>query len=201
MLDIPFPGCIMDNIISQEKEKIMQTEVSTKVFKGGIQKGTMAWDATSLALDKQVSRLAKELSTDPAVIAAGYTFQKKLKKNQIPGNIGACAPDGGLWFKNGVVIAAFEAKKQGKGGNAIERWYKNAFILRTLNPTVNYVTFTCGKGATMDTPIGKTLALSVYENGKHNFNEYREGKNSVFMNVNGYTDDDIRAIMRKALCV
>lgn len=179
----------------------MQTETSTKIFKGGIQKGTMAWDATSLALDKQVSRIAKELSNDPAVIAAGYYFHKKLKKDQIPGCIGACAPDGGVWFKNGVLVAAFEAKKQGKDGNAIERWFKNTFILRTLNPNVNYVTFTCGKGATMDTPIGKTLAIAVYEDGKHKFNEYREGKNSVFMNVNGYTDDDVRSIMRKALGV
>ena len=179
----------------------MHTEVNTKKFRGGIQKGTMAWDSVSLALDKQVSRVAKELASDPKVIAAGYTLQKKIKKEQIPGNIGACAPDGGVWFKKGIAVAAFEAKKQGKKGNAIERWYKNAFILRTLNPSVNYVTFTCGAGATIDTPIGRTLALAVYENGKHNFNKYREGKNSVYMSVTGYTDKEIRAIMRKALGV
>lgn len=182
----------------------MNTEsiiTETKVFRGGIQKGTMAWDAVSLALDKQINKIAKELAKDPAVISAGYSYQKKLKKEQVPGNIGACSPDGGVWIRDGKVIAAFEAKKQGKSGNAIERWYKNTFILRTLNPLVNYVTFTCGAGASINTPIGQTLAIAVYENGEHHFNEYREGKNSVFMNVDGYTDDEVRIIMRKALGV
>lgn len=173
----------------------------TKVFRGGIQKGTMAWDAVSLALDKQIDKIAKELSKDPNVVANGYTFQKKLKKEQIPGRIGSCQPDGGVWFKDGKLIAAFEAKKQGKSGNAIERWYKNAFILRTLNPLVNYVTFSCGAGASINTPIGKTLAIAVFENGQHYFNEFREGKNSVYMNVDGYTDNEVRIIMRKALGV
>jgi len=173
----------------------------TKSFRGGIQKGTMAWDATSLALDKQISKIAKELSEDPSIVAAGFTYQKKLKKEQVPGNIGACAPDGGVWFRNGQLVAAFEAKKQGKDGNAIERWFKNNFILSLINPAINYVTFTCGKGATTKTPIGKTLAVAVLENGEHKFNEFREGKPSVYMNVDGYTDDEVRVIMRKALGV
>jgi hypothetical protein len=180
---------------------IETTPNKTKKFRGGIQEGTMAWDANSLALDKQISRIAKELSNDPAVINAGYSFQKKLRKDQIPGELGACAPDGGVWFKNGKPIAAFEAKKQGDRGNAIERWYKNAFILNYLNPTINYVTFTCGEGATANTPIGRTLAITVYENGEHHFNKYREGKPSVFLSVEGYTDDEVRTIMKKALCV
>jgi len=94
-----------------------------------------------------------------------------------------------------------DSKKQGKDGNAIERWFKNNFILSLINPAINYVTFTCGKGATTKTPIGKTLAVAVLENGEHKFNEFREGKPSVYMNVDGYTDDEVRVIMRKALGV
>ena len=204
MLDIPGFESIIVCIVAQTKENVMTiatTPNKTKKFRGGIQKGTMAWDANSLALDKQISKIAKELSNDPAVIKAGYTFQKKLRKDQIPGELGACAPDGGVWFKNGKLVAAFEAKKQNDKGNAIERWFKNAFVLNTINPKTNYVTFTCGNGATTDSPIGRTLAIAVYENGKHNFNVYRENKTSVFLSVDGYTDNEVRVIMKKALGV
>ena len=40
------------------------------------------------------------------------TLQKKLSLRLIPGDKGACEPDGGAWFYNGVLIAVFEGKKQ-----------------------------------------------------------------------------------------
>ena len=177
-----------------------QQSESKNIFRGGIQKGTMAWDAQSLALDKQVQRVAEKLINHPAVISLGITYARKLKKNQIPGGIGACQPDGGVWFdKEGTLIAAFEAKKQSKGGNAIERWYKNEKMLRTLNQNTNYVTFASGEGADIRHSIGQILAIAVYENGEHNFNKYRKNKNSIFMNPNGFTDDEIECVMLEAL--
>jgi hypothetical protein len=169
-------------------------------FKGGIQKGTTAWDGSSLNLDQQVRRIAKKLQNHAKIITLGITSSKKLRKDQIPGGIGSCAPDGYVWFdKEGKAIAAFEAKKQGASGNAIERWFKNEHVLRTLNKDINYVTFTMGEGATEKTSIGQILAIAVYENGEHHFNKYRKNNNSIFMSVNGYNDEDIESIMLEAL--
>ena len=109
----------------------------TKVFRGGIKKGTMAWDTDSLALDKMVNTISNDLAKDPDVIAAGLTRQYKLKQDQMPCGVGSCAPDGGVWFKNGKLFAAFEAKKQNDAGNAEERWYDNATLLREINENIN----------------------------------------------------------------
>lgn len=172
----------------------------------GIQKGTMAWDEHSLALNSQVSRIAKKLKDDPQIKKAGITYKPKLPSNLVAGMAG-CAPDGGIWFKNGELIAAFEAKKQGNRGNAIERWWKNAALLRELNQSLSYVTFAVGEGATSSGPIGKTLARGVrslkQSNGRLKltveFDKMRIGKNSVFMKPSGFTDNEIESIMKKVL--
>jgi hypothetical protein len=63
------------------------------------------------------------------------------------GHIAGMRPDGGVWFERGsdkpLVIA--EAKKQGAGGNAIERWYKNYAVARALDCTI-YVSLCSGEG-------------------------------------------------------
>ena len=98
-------------------------------FKGGIQPGTVAFDEQSRAMDDNAKsamiRVADLLqSSYPELVV-----QSKLDQSQIPGGVGSCAPDGGVWFYKGQLIAAFESKKQGAKGNAIERWFKNNFLV------------------------------------------------------------------------
>jgi hypothetical protein len=89
------------------------------------------------------------------------------------------------------LIAAFEAKKQGNGGNAIERWFKNNFICRMIAPKVSYVTFGIGPGACENGVIPKCLAVA-HLNG---FNELHPEANSLFLSENGFTRNQIKAIM------
>ena len=188
---------------------------------GGIQKGTEAGSEESKQLDGDIKVVSEAIDMAQSVYyrEEGHTnytaprFSESTKQAAaLPelkemGITVGCVPDGGMWFdgprtKLGRLIkAAFEAKHQQDGGNAIERWFKNAFVLNAINPKTNYVTFTCGNGATTNTPIGRTLAIAVFENGEHHFNKYREGKASVFLSVGGYTDDEVRVIMKKALGV
>ena len=88
------------------------------------------------------------------------TLQRKLDQTQIPGGVGGCEPDGGLWFRDGRLVAVFEAKTQGKRGNSIERWYKNQYIARLLNQDVCYVTFCGGDGIEVGDPMWKILHVA-----------------------------------------
>jgi hypothetical protein len=158
----------------------------------GIPKGVCATDEFARELDDGCKSCAQEVF---AVLTVKYgnelTFKKKLDKNEIPGNVGACQPDGGLWYFKGKLIAAFEAKKQGNGGNAIERWFKNNFICRMVAPKVSYVTFGIGPGACENGVIPKCLAVA-HLNG---FNELHPEANSLFLSENGFTRNQIKAIM------
>lgn len=158
----------------------------------GIQPGHVATDAEARKLDTQckdaVTRVLEKLKP---IHGDRLTVQKKLRQNQIPGGIGACAPDGSIWFYDGRLIAAFEAKKQQNNGNAIERWYKNNYICRTISPTMNYVTFACGDGAVVGGVIHKALAIAHLDG----FGKHVKGKNSCFMNPNGFTEDEIMDAM------
>lgn len=64
-----------------------------------------------------------------------------------PPRIAGVEPDGGVWRAEGegLPLAAVEAKTQGEGGNAIERWFKNWSVLSRLGVRV-YVTFCSGPG-------------------------------------------------------
>jgi hypothetical protein len=206
MMMLTYKGYIM--MTEATKKAAVKKAIVKKVFHGGIQKGTMAWDEESKKLDGQLNRIAHQLKDDSQIVKAGITFQKKLTKAQVPGGMVGCAPDGGCWFKDGVLIAAFEAKKQGERGNAIERWYKNWSVLRRINQSITYVTFTSGLGAVKTGPIGRTLAHAVLS-GKLNsdgsfdetpsFNKLRIGKDSVFMNPKGFSDEEIFKVMKKAI--
>lgn len=162
---------------------------------GGIQKGTVAWDEQSLKIDNIVSKSIPILKKE-----FGYfTFQKKLRKDQVPGRFGACCPDGGIWFRNDIPVVAFEAKKQNNRGNAIERWWKNHSMLRLLNPDISYVTFATGEGAVYDGVIMKALSHAVLENGIPQFNTIRLGRNSIFLSSCPFTSLEIINIMREVL--
>ena len=165
--------------------------MQTYQFKGGIQNGTVATDARARKLDEQCKHQKENVFAELKQQYPELTLQKKLTKEQIPGGIGACEPDGGAWFYRGVLIAVFEGKKQQDAGNAIERWFKNNFICRKINPDVSYVTFCTGEGAYNDGQIGKALNVAHLEG----FDQYNPGSNSAFMNIDCFTKEFIRDTM------
>ena len=164
-----------------------------KTFKGGIQKGTVATDAAARKLDDQCKLVAKELVEELA--DTGLVYQRKLTKDQIPGHLGACEPDGGAWFYDGKLIAIFEAKKQQDAGNAIERWFKNQYICRAINPDMDYVTFCSGEGAHKHGVIGKALSVAHLDG----YNKYVPYGNSCYMSIDGFTKRQIKQVMKKIL--
>lgn len=168
--------------------------------KGGIQLGTTASSEESKKIDKQVKKANQELFAELKESYPGLTYQSKLKKEQIPGGVGACQPDGGIWLLNGTPIIASEAKKQGKGGNAIERWYNNSFILRTVNKDILYATFATGEGVLKDSPVWSTLHIAV--EGKYNMireksESYGQDGVSVFLSKEDFEYDFVKETMRQ----
>ena len=112
---------------------------------GGIQKGTTASTKTSIKLDKTVKSAGPKVSEKLKALYSDIVFEKKLSKKVIdelgcvntPGQKSyGCEPDGGVFYikHNDVLvpIGAFEGKKQGHGGNAEERWFKNSDLLSDL---------------------------------------------------------------------
>lgn len=158
---------------------------------GGIQKGMVATDTQARKLDNQCKFLKEELASQFPTL----TMQRKLRQDQIPSGVGACEPDGGVWFKDGELFAIFEAKKQQDRGNAIERWFKNNYIARAINPNVHYITFAVGQGASNNGVITKALNIAHMDG----FDTFVPNKNSCFRQVEGFTDEEIRTIMIEVL--
>tara|TARA_B100000029_G_scaffold330209_1_gene322529 strand:+ start:19643 stop:20176 length:534 start_codon:yes stop_codon:yes gene_type:complete len=166
---------------------------------GGIQKGMVATDEAARTLDKHCKNAAKVFNEHLVPKHGGRLVAvKAMPKDKIPGGTGACQPDGWLWFFDGVLIAAFEAKKQQDKGNAIERWYKNNFICRTVNPDVSYVTFAVGEGAYEAGQIGKILS-PAHTGSSGAFNAYVPGRNSCFMSRVGFSAAEVQAIMLQVI--
>lgn len=164
--------------------------------KGGIQKGQKATDEHAAKLDNQCKTTSTNIYK---VLKQKYgddiTFQIKLNESQIPGGIGACAPDGGLWFWKNQLIVAYEAKKQQNRGNAIERWHKNHSMCRIINPNISYVTFACGEGAIVGGALHKGIAFQHLEG----FDKYNPGKNSCWMKPSGFSDEEIEKVMMQVI--
>jgi len=170
--------------------------MTTYRFNGGIQTGTVATDARARKLDEQCKHLKQDVYAELKKIYPDLVLQKKLTKDQIPGGKGACEPDGGAWFYRGVLIAVFEGKKQQDRGNAIERWFKNNYICRKINPDVSYVTFCTGEGAYEDGQIGKALNVAHLAG----LNQYNPGDNSVFLTTEyGFTKEFITDTMMEVI--
>lgn len=164
-------------------------------MKGGIQKNTTAYDADSKELDKLCRKARNFVKIELALKYPKLKFYPKLKKEQIPGNTGGCCPDGGVWFYDEKLILTFEGKKQQNNGNAVERWFKNNYICRKINPNVSYLTFASGSGAIPDGVIWKILSVA-HSGGA---NKYCPGENSLFLSPDGFTLDQIVTIVKQAL--
>lgn len=182
--------------------------MTSKRFNGGIQDGTVATDPRARKLDDQCKHTKDSTFELLKVLYPKLTLQKKLTQKQIPGGIGGCQPDGGAWFYDGVLILAVEGKKQQNRGNAIERWFKNNFICRLINQQVSYITFCTGEGAFMNWvekedsdelmtygQIVKALNVAHLDG----FNKYNPGKNSAFLNIDGFTKQEMQDILIEAI--
>jgi len=167
-------------------------------FKGGIQPGTVAFDEESRAMDDNAKSAMIRVANLLQLSYPELVVQAKLDQSQIPGGIGSCAPDGGVWFYKGQLIAAFESKKQGAKGNAIERWFKNNFIVRSINPTATYVTFASGDGVVAGNPIHRILHIA--HQGLYGvMNDIQVGTNNLHCQVEGFSVDEMSTIMIETL--
>ena len=180
------------------------TDIKIVKKKGGIQPGTVASSVESKLIDKQVNTANKELFQELKDTIPGLTYQAKLKKDQIPGEEGACQPDGGIWFYLGKPIFASESKKQGIGGNAIERWFDNAYILHAANKNLLYLTFATGDGTKVkEGPIWKTLHIAV--EGDYNVirekSKYHYGLDcaSAFLSLGDFEFDFVKSTIKTAV--
>lgn len=165
-----------------------------KNFKGGIQKGTVATDAVAKELDEQCKKIAESIEIK------GLRMQTRLKKSQIPGGLAGCEPDGGAWFLGDKLVAVFEGKKQGEKGNAIERWFKNNYIARSINSDVCYITFCVGAGAAENKVLMKTLSIAHLNGDEElNVNKFVPKYNSAYFSVDGFSEEFISNKMHEVL--
>ena len=155
-----------------------------ETFRGGIKKGTTAFDILSKSNDKFMKSASRKISEH---LPKELTYYKKIPKEYIPGGIGACEPDGGCFFLHDELVCVFEMKKQNDAGNAIDRWFKNNYICRVINPNVSYVTFACGEGAMDGAIIPRTLNIAHLK-GMNQFNLY---DNSLFLKPQGFTEEEL----------
>ena len=133
----------------------------------------------SLKLDGDLKSVSQNVFNVLKECYPELTFEKRYRSSN---HQAGCEPDGGLFYYKGVLIVAAEAKHQGRAGNAIERWYKNAFILRQVNPSITYLTFATGEGAQENEVICKTLSPAH----PHGYNNYVMGANVCYTSVNGF---------------
>ena len=124
-------------------------------FRGGIQPGTTAFDDESRDLDASVKSIAKQLAEEYNQFDVTWIFSHAQKMQWVGDDCFGFAPDGGAWFLNDTLVAVFEAKKQGLGGNAQERWWDNACTARYINESVRYHTFCRGQGCAEKGPLDR----------------------------------------------
>ena len=153
-------------------------------FNGGIQTGTTAASFESCHLEKIVSSYIQNNYS----ICFPYFWDKGMSGEEIcrkldirnPAPIAGVYPDGGIFFNRyDEPILAFECKKQGKNGNAIERWYKNAAILTILG-VKRYVTFCEGEGFFNNNSAERILAGAIYLESPEKNNIWEDNADSIF---------------------
>lgn len=120
-------------------------------------------------------------------------------------------PDGGIFSlvsPSGMLVPflALEAKHQGALGNAIERWFKNYLVTRSLGADMALVTFCTGEGAAYpEGVIPKTLGWALVEYAKshqrplRNWNQQYVQGPSMFSEVKGFEVEAMVQILRSAI--
>ena len=171
----------------------------TNGFRGGIKKGTTAFDEQSHALDRGLRHVSKQLEKDLASL--GYRRVNKFRPQDIPGGLASCQPDGGIWFnKQKRIVAIFEGKKQGAIGNAHERWYMNRWIAHVLAPQARYVTFCSGPGVLQHNSMYRGLSFALACEGKPvEWNVLHAQGTSFYGQEQGYCDNELYTIMKQAI--
>lgn len=172
----------------------MSTSQRRRGFNGGIQNGTTATTEESHKLDRglrSAALLVMEQLRDEYPL---LHYQTRLPAKEIGG--GGCEPDGGLWFYDGELIMAAEAKHQGHGGNAIERWSKNFDIVRKVGNRASYLTFTTGAGVLTGGAIDKYFRQRFWVYDREPiFDTIFPTHMSVFRSEHGFEMDRIVAVM------
>ena len=174
--------------------------MSDRAFRGGIQKGTTASSTESTKLDNQLKRISLEFSK----MFPGFNHGHSRTHRLFEGIETGCVPDGGIWFDNrGAIRAAFEAKHQQNGGNAIERHAKNHMICKAhRGERFQYVTFMTGEGATPNGVLelyAKTVMKCENNPRWQELNTLHHDGASFFLKVDGFTDEEIRNVMEQVL--
>lgn len=118
-------------------------------------------------------------------------LKTKIEKKDIPYGTMGFMPDGYVWLIDGIPELAIECKEQNSPGTAIERWYKNNYIARLINPTITYLTFASGLGCMFDGTIYKTL----YPAHKGKYNVIRLRENMAYLSCKGHTYSEVYSII------
>lgn len=120
-------------------------------------------------------------------------FFGKTSKGQNKG----LQPDGGcILDESRTVIMCGEAKYNGKGGNAIERWFYNSFRLRVLFPDISYLTFGSGDVSEFS-PMRGTLYVA-HHGDFGSFDKFTPCKNSAFLKES-WSHDEVKMIVKNSL--
>ncbi len=119
-------------------------------YRGGIQSGSTASSESSVAAESVLRSATKALLLHPTEYhIPGLTSVDLKTRLGLTSNVDLAGvyPDGGLVLDrvSQKILLASESKKQGSGGNAIERWFKNYTALTSLGVGV-YVTTCVGDG-------------------------------------------------------
>ena len=146
----------------------------------------------SLQLDGSLKKTAKQVAEYIKQKYPEVTHSKKF--NSTEHNAG-CEPDGGIFWYKGDPIVACEAKHQGARGNAIERWYKNNYVMRSLNHSITYITFATGEGAYPDRVIGKTLSPAHHLG----YNYHSVGENVCYLRPEGISNQEMFTLIVEAI--
>lgn len=165
-------------------------------------------------LDKLVKTASKNVFESLKLRHPGLEYKVKLDTSEVPGGIGSCEPDGGIWIYLGKIIASMEGKKQDEEGNAGQRWYQNMLILRELSSDLTYVTFGIGKSAKLvyinkdgntkkdGSPYHAGLMWDLhFAHCEHRgvINEMKLGVNNYYPKPDGFTIEEIESIIEKTI--
>lgn len=146
--------------------------------------GKVATTKRSKKLDSSVKEISKDLSS-LLEESLEYKVGVRHPDERIDHTI---LPDGGAWYKDGKLVLVIEAKHQANAGNAIERWYKNNFFCRSINPNVTYVTFATGEGSPIGCVMERILRASHLNHFDNDYsNSYLEkGGNNYYYSEKGF---------------